>query len=91
MKNVGQIREEKIQHDINKGIIILALSSGRFDKHEYLTGDEILISVQSIMIKKLSLFILLSESLQENKQTQPKITKENKQMLPLIKTKNKWV
>ena len=33
MKNVGQIREEKIQHDINKGIIILALSSGRFDKH----------------------------------------------------------
>ena len=38
-----QIRDEKLQHEINrKAAEISALSSGKIDKHEYLTGEQIL-------------------------------------------------
>ena len=38
-----QIRDEKIQYDINrKAAKILALSSKKIDKYEYLTGNEII-------------------------------------------------
>ena len=38
-----QIRDEKLQYDINKGVgKISALSSSEIDKYEYLTGEEIL-------------------------------------------------
>ena len=38
-----QIRDEKLQYDINrKAAIISALSSNKIDKYEYLTGEEIL-------------------------------------------------
>ena len=38
-----QIKDEKLQHDINREAAkISALSSGKFDKYEYLTGEEIL-------------------------------------------------
>ena len=38
-----QIRDEKLQYDINrKAAEISALSSGKIDKYEYLTGKEIL-------------------------------------------------
>ena len=38
-----QIRDEKLQCDINrKAAEISALSSGKIDKYEYLTGKEIL-------------------------------------------------
>ena len=37
-----QIKDEKLQHDINKEAAkISALSSGKLDKYEYLTGEEI--------------------------------------------------
>ena len=39
----GRIRDEKLQYDINREAAkIPALSSGKIDKNEYLTGDEIL-------------------------------------------------
>ena len=42
-----QIRDEKLQYDINREAAkISALSSGKIDKHEYLTGEEILPSNQ---------------------------------------------
>ena len=42
-----QIRDEKLQHDINrKAVDISVLSSGKFRKFEYLTGKEILPSDQ---------------------------------------------
>ena len=42
-----QIRYEKLQYDINRGgAKISALSSGKIDKYEYLTGEEILPSNQ---------------------------------------------
>ena len=38
-----QIKDEKLQYDINREAAkISALSSGKFDKYEYLTGEEIL-------------------------------------------------
>ena len=38
-----QIRNEKLQYDIDREAAkIPALSSGKIDKHEYLTGEEIL-------------------------------------------------
>ena len=43
-----RIRDEKIQDDINRETaIVLALSSGKIDKHEYLTGEDILPPDQS--------------------------------------------
>ena len=42
-----QIRDEKLQYDINREAAkISALSSGKTSKHEYLTGEEILPSNQ---------------------------------------------
>ena len=42
-----QIRDEKLQYDINrKAAEISALSSDKIDKFEYLTGNEILPSNQ---------------------------------------------
>ena len=38
-----KIRDEKLQYDINRGAAkISALSSGKIDNYEYLTGEEIL-------------------------------------------------
>ena len=38
-----QIKDEKLQYDINREAAkISVLSSGRLDKYEYLTGEEIL-------------------------------------------------
>ena len=38
-----QIRDKKLEHDINREAAKLsALSSGKIDKYEYLTGEEIL-------------------------------------------------
>ena len=42
-----QIKDEKLQYDINREAAkISALSSGKIDKYEYLTGEEILPSNQ---------------------------------------------
>ena len=42
-----QIRDEKLQYDINREAVkISALSSGKLDKYEYLTSEEILPSNQ---------------------------------------------
>ena len=47
MTNDDKIRDEKVQYDINREAEkISALSSGRIDKYEYLTGEEILPSHQ---------------------------------------------
>ena len=48
-----QIRDEKLQYDINrKATIISALSSNKIDKYEYLTGEEILPSNQQQIIEQ---------------------------------------
>ena len=48
-----QIRDEKLQYDINREAPkISALSSNKFNKYEYLTGKEILPSNQKQMIEQ---------------------------------------
>ena len=53
MTRDDKIKDEKIQCDINREAAkISALSSGKIDKNEYLTGEEILPSDQSIIIEQ---------------------------------------
>ena len=48
-----QIRNEKLQHDINiEAAKISALSSGKIHKYEYLTGEDILPSNQQQIIEQ---------------------------------------
>ena len=48
-----QIKDEKPQYDIHrKAAKISALSSGKIDKYEYLTGEEILPSNQQQIIEQ---------------------------------------
>ena len=48
-----KIKDEKLQYDINREAAkILALSPGKIDKYEYLTGEEILPPDQGIIIKQ---------------------------------------
>ena len=48
-----QIRDEKLQYDINREAgKISALSSGKIGKYEYLTGDEVLPSNQQQIIEQ---------------------------------------
>ena len=43
-----QIRDEKLQYDIDREAAkISALSSGKIDKYEYLTGEDILPLINS--------------------------------------------
>ena len=47
-----QIRDEKLQYDINREVAkISALSSGKIDNYEYLTGEEILPSNQQQIVE----------------------------------------
>ena len=53
MTNEDQIKDEKLQYDINREAAkISALSSGKIDKYEYLTGEEILQSNQQQIIQQ---------------------------------------
>ena len=48
-----QIKDEKLKYDINREAAkISALSSGKIDKYEYLTGEEILPSNQQQIIQQ---------------------------------------
>ena len=48
-----QVKDEKLQYDINREAAkISALSSGKLDKYEYLTGEEILPSNQQQIIQQ---------------------------------------
>ena len=48
-----QIRDKKLQYDINREAEkISALSSGKIDKYEYLTGEEILPSTQQRIVEQ---------------------------------------
>ena len=66
-----QIREEKLQYDINrKAAKISALSSGKTDKYEYLTGEEILPSTQQQIIQQVKFsYSPLGKAFEEQTQT----------------------
>ena len=80
-----QIRDEKLQYDINRETAkISTLSSQKFNKYEYLTGEEILAFNQQQKQNKLNLLILLWEMLFKNKQKQLRIKEKSKLKLQKI-------
>ena len=63
-----QIRDEKIQYDINREAAkISALLSGKIHKYEYLTGEDILPSNQQQIIEQAKFTYSSLEKLLKNK------------------------
>ena len=63
-----QVRDEKLQYDINREAAkISGLSSGKIDKYEYLAGEEIFPSNQQQIIEQAKFVILPWEMLLKNK------------------------
>ena len=49
----GQIRDEKLQYDINREAAkISALSSGKIHKYAYLSDEDILLSNQQLILEQ---------------------------------------
>ena len=73
-----QIRDENLQYDINREAAkISALSSGKIDKYEYLTGEEILPSTQQQIIEQAKItYSPLGKAFEKQKQL--KIKQKNK-------------
>ena len=76
-----QIRDEKLQYDINRDAAkIPALSSGKIVKYEYLTGEDILPSNQLQIIEQAKFtYSPLGKAFEKQKQS--KIKGKNKLML----------
>ena len=74
-----QIKDEKLQYDINREATkISASSSGKIDKYEYLTGEEILPSNQKQIIEQAKFtYSPLGKAFEEQKK-QLKIKEKNK-------------
>ena len=66
-----QIKDEKLQYDINREAAkISALSSGKIDKYEYLTGEEILPSNQQQIIQQAKFtYSPLGKALEKQRKT----------------------
>ena len=74
-----QIRDEKVQYNINREAAqISALSSGKIDKYEYLTGEEILSSNQQKIVEQAKFIYSPLGKTFEKQITQLKIKDKNK-------------
>ena len=74
-----QIRDEKLQYDINKEAAkILTLSSGKIHKYENLTGEDVLPSNQQQKIEQAKFTYSPLGKLLKNKWKQLKIKERNK-------------
>ena len=71
MTIVDQIKDEKLQYGINREAAkISAFSSGKFDKYEYLTGEEILLSNQQQLIQQAKFnYSPLEKALEKQRKT----------------------
>ena len=90
MDIVDQIKDEKIQYDINEEAAkILALLSGKIDKHEYLTGEEVLPfkQIQIIEPVKFSYSILGTAFEKQTKGTE----EQGKNLINAIKESRKQI
>ena len=68
MEIVDKIKDEKVQYDINREAAkISALPSGKIDKYEFVTGEEILSSDQSRLIEQAKITYSLLSKVFENK------------------------
>ena len=83
-----QIKDEKLQYDINREVAkISALSSGKINKYEYLTGEKILPSNQQQIIEQAKFFYSplgkafekQTETVEDQGKKQVKAIQDNKQ------------
>ena len=83
-----QIKDEKLQYDINREAAkISALSSGKIDKYEYLTGEEILPSNQQQIIQQAKFnYSPLGKALEKQRKT---IEDEGEKQVDVCKTSYK--
>ena len=89
-----QIKDEKLQYDINREAAkISALSSGKIDKYEYLTGEEILpLNQQQIIQQAKFTYYPLGKAFEKQTKTikdqgkkQVKAIQDNKQLVNINK------
>ena len=79
MKIDEQIRDEKLQYDIDREAAkISALSSNNIGKYEYLTGEEILPSNQQQIIEQAKFAFSPLEKVLEKQIKQFKMKEKNK-------------
>ena len=84
-----KIRDEKLKYNINREAAkILALSSGKIDKYEYLTGKEILPSNRKQIIEQANLTYSPLGKAFEKQKKRLKNKEGNKCILLKIKTKD---
>ena len=85
-----QIKDEKLQYDINREAAnISALSSGKIEKYEYLTGEEILSSNQERIIQRAKFnysplgkaFEKQTKTIKDQGNKQVKAIQDNKQLI----------
>ena len=83
-----QIKDEKLQYDINREAAkISSLSSGKIDKYEYLTGEEILPSNQQQIIQQAKFtYFPLGKALEKQIKT---IEDQGKKQVDALKTSYK--
>ena len=90
MTTEDQIKDEKLQYDINREAAkISSLSSGKIDKHEYLTREEILPSNQQQIIEQAKFtysplgkaFEQQTKTIEDKGEKQIKAIQDNKQQL----------
>ena len=84
-----QIKDEKLQYDINREAAkISALTSGKIDKYEYLTGEEIFSSNQQQIIEQAQFtysslgkaFEKQTKTIEDKGEKQVKAIQDNKQL-----------
>ena len=89
-----QIKDEKLQYDINREAAkISALSSGKIDEYEYLTGEEILLSNQQQIIQQAKFpysplgkaFEKQIKTIENQGKKQVKAIQDNKQLVNINK------
>ena len=82
-----QIKDEKLQYDINREAAkISALSSGKLDKYEYLTGEEILpLNQQQIIQHTKFTYSPLGRALEKQRKT---IENQGKKQVPALESLN---
>ena len=85
-----KIKNEKLKYDINREAAkISALSSGKIDKYEYLTGEEILPPNQQQIIEQAKFTYSPLEKLLKKKQTIEDQEKKQVDALESLKTSDK--
>ena len=85
-----QIKDEKLQYDINREATeISALSSGKLDKFEYLTGEEIVPSNQQQIIQQAKFnYSPLGKAIEKQRKT---IEDQGKEQVKAIQENNQLV